>query len=68
MTDTFLRLTADDGDVFYVRANQVDAISVHEDYTDLTTIQVGGKRLLCRESVADIIDTLATLVIEVDAA
>lgn len=68
MTDTFIRLTDSEGDAFYVRANQVDAVSIHPDYPDLTTVQVGGKRMLCHESVADIIDTLATLVIEVEAA
>ncbi|MFC4128972.1 hypothetical protein [Nocardia rhizosphaerae] len=68
MNDTFIRLTDDNGEAFYVRASQIDVIGVHQDYADLTCIQVGGKRLLCSEPVANVIDTLASLVIEVDAA
>ncbi|WP_043654547.1 hypothetical protein [Nocardia thailandica] len=65
MNDAFLHLTDDEGDPVYVRASQVSVIAADPDDPDRTIVQVDGKSRQCRESVADILDSIASLVLEV---
>lgn len=68
MTDTFIRLTDDEGDHFYVNTAHITLIAPTGEPDLPTAVRSGDKLCLCAEPVAAVIDALNPEVIEVAAA
>lgn len=70
MTDTFIRLTDDEGDHFYVNTASISLIGPTGDGDMPTAVRIGGNSVLCAEPIAAVLDALGLSLnlIEVDAA
>lgn len=65
MTAIFLHLHDDEGEDFYVRADQINAIGTDLLDEKLTTLLVGNEQRLCRQSVEEVIDAISAVVLEI---
>jgi len=70
MSDTFIRLTDDEGDHFYVNTASITLIGPTGDGDMPTAIRIGGNSVLCAEPITAVLHTLGMdlNLIEVDAA